>query len=151
MPHSKPYLKGILLGRHTLLEAQKEAIASLGVKIIEHCIAIPEEELERKCKRWLRKGAKVVIFMGEALHVLEVIAKYFRLFQLRMKQVGSAQTLEEAYKFVDEDPKRRTFLPGKESEPFRLLVFVGVDEVKLSVKRKVLYRVVNDAEGSRNN
>jgi hypothetical protein len=50
-------------------------------------------------------------------------------------------TEEEAKKWVEQAPDRRTYLPGRPGEPIRVLEFLGLDKVRITIETSRVWSV----------
>jgi len=60
------------------------------------------------------------------------------VFTMNSKTVANE---EEAKKWVEQAPDRRTYLPGKPGEPIRILEFVGLDKVRISIETSRVWSI----------
>jgi hypothetical protein len=137
-------MKVALVGRHKLLDLQVEALKEAGFEIAEQIINLPNDPKElRAFAEELRKrvdGIVTVALPPQILAVLQDAGFRDRIYVFAMNSKTVA-TEEEAKKWVEEAPDRRTYLPGRPGEPVRVLEFVGLDRVKITIETNRVWSV----------
>jgi hypothetical protein len=137
-------VKVALVGRHKLLDLQAVALKEAGFEIAEQIINLPNDPKElRTFAEELRKRVDAIVTVAlppQILAVLQDAGFKDRIYVFAMSSKTVA-TEEEAKKWVEEAPDRRTYLPGRPGEPIRVLEFVGLDKVRISIETSRVWSV----------
>jgi predicted Fe-Mo cluster-binding NifX family protein len=130
-------VKAVYVGRHRLLPAQFRALEELGVEIVRNVENLPTEPqpLAQLLNQLKDEGVEAVVTIALPPHLLAALSSKFRTFVFEMKSV-TVNTIDEAEEFVRQNPSTRTYLPGRQGEPVRVLEFVGINEVKVIIESK---------------
>jgi len=137
-------MKAALVGRHKLLDLQSVALKEAGIEIAEQIINLPNDPKElRAFAEELRKRVDAIVTVALPPQILAVLQDAgFRdriyVFTMNSKTVANE---EEAKKWIEQAPDRRTYLPGKPGEPIRILEFVGLDKVRISIETSRVWSV----------
>jgi len=137
-------MKAALVGRHKLLDLQSVALKEAGIEIAEQIINLPNDPKElRAFAEELRKRVDAIVTVALPPQILAVLQDAgFRdriyVFTMNSKTVANE---EEAKKWVEQAPDRRTYLPGKPGEPIRILEFVGLDKVRISIETSRVWSI----------
>lgn len=137
-------MKVALVGRHKLLELQEVALKEAGFEIAEQVINLPNDPKElRAFAEELRKRVDAIVTVAlppQILAVLQDAGFRDRIYVFTMSSKTMA-TEEEAKKWVEQAPDRRTYLPGRPGEPIRVLEFLGLDRVRISIETNRIWSV----------
>ena len=130
-------MKVVYVGRHKLLPAQARALGELGLEIVKTIENLPTEPqpLNQLLQQLRAEGIQAVVTVALPPHLLAALSQVFRVYVFEMKS-STVQNITEAEKFVAENPATRTYLPGRPGEPVRVLEFVAVNEVKVTIQSK---------------
>jgi hypothetical protein len=142
-------MKVALVGRHKLLDLQAVALKEAGFEIAEQIINLPNDPKElRAFVEELRKRVDAIVTVAlppQILAVLQDAGFKDRIYVFAMNSKTVA-TEEEAKKWVEEAPDRRTYLPGRPGEPVRILEFVGLDRVRITIETNRIWSVEYEAK-----
>jgi hypothetical protein len=129
-------VKTAYVGRHILLPAQEQGVRELGLEIIKKVENLPEgQELTKLINDLKSEGVEAVITVALPPHLLASLSRVFKVFVFEMRS-STVPTINEAEKWVAENPAKRTYLPGRPGEPIRIMEFVGINEVKVIIESK---------------
>jgi hypothetical protein len=134
-------MRAVLVGRHKLLESQRQALQQLGIVVVAQVEQLPESqrELEKLVEGWRREGVEAVVTGGLPAHLVAQLGKHgVRILQLRMKAITIAKSEEEAKRLVAEKPGWRVALPSPEGG-FRVMEFEGIYELRVVIEEKRLW------------
>ncbi len=132
-------MKGVIVGRHSLLQVQQKMLEKLGIEIARQVPQIPTEqkEISNFVRELKNENVEVIVIQALPINILAVLlqeAKKSGIKVLSFKQetifTGSK---EEAERLVAEKPDRRTLLPSKENV-FRVIEareLVEIKEIKI--------------------
>ena len=104
------------------------------VKSVENLPTEPEA-LKALIQQLKAEGVQAVVTVALPPHLLASLSSAFKVYVFEMKS-STVSTVEEAEKFVAENPSARTYLPGRPGEPIRVLEFNAVNEVKVIIESK---------------
>jgi hypothetical protein len=134
-------VKAVYVGRHELLPAQKRALAELRLEIVKRIENLPTgSELNALFQQWKSEGIEAVVTVALPPSLLAQLS-VFPLYVFQMESRAAAITVEEAQRWVEENPTARTFLPGRPGEPIRLLQFTGIQRVKVIIQSEKVWPV----------
>ena len=136
-------MKGLLVGRHELLQAQSRALEDLGIEIVSRA-----EHIDRQ-KASQIEGVDAVVIQALPLSVLVEIlpvlrGKGIKVLMMEQEAVGDLVPLDEAKKLVAEKPDRRTTLVALHAgeEKARVIEFKRMVEVlDVRIERRTLWEV----------
>jgi len=130
-------MKVVYVGRHKLLPLQARALGELGLEVVKTIENLPTDpqQLNALLNELKSQGVEAVVTIALPPHLLAALSSKFKVYVFEMKS-STVPTVAEAEKFVNEAPERRTYLPGRPSEPVRVLEFTAVNEVKVIIESK---------------
>ena len=129
--------KTVYVGRHKLLPLQARALEELGLEIVKVVENLPTEPsaLNALLNELVQQGVQAVVTVALPPHLLASLSSKFKVYVFEMKS-SIVPTVAEAEKYVAEAPEKRTYLPGRPSEPVRVLEFTAINEVKVVIESK---------------
>jgi len=135
-------MKVALVTRHKLLPSQEEAIKKAGLEVVETIQQIPEkpEELQKFVQELKQKGVEAILTVALPPHLLAQLQRFFKILIFKMEAIATVPQ-EQAEKLVAEAPHKRVALPGRPGEPFRVMEFKGIFEVKVVIEEKPIITV----------
>jgi len=135
-------VKTVYVGRHVLLPAQAQAIKVLGLELIEKVENLPTEQpaLNALIAKLKSQGITAILTVALPPHLLSVLSSAFDVYVFEMKS-STVQSTAEAEKWVSEKPQTRTYLPGRPGEPIRVLEFIGINKVRVTINSERVYTV----------
>jgi hypothetical protein len=127
----------VYVGRHKLLPAQLKALEELQLQIAKQIENLPTEPqaLQQLIQQLKAEGIQAVVTVALPPHLLASLSSAFKTYVFEMKS-STVPTVQEAEKFVAENPSARTYLPGRPNEPVRVLEFVAINEVKVVIESR---------------
>jgi hypothetical protein len=127
----------VYVGRHKLLPAQLKALEELQLQIAKQIENLPTEPqaLQQLIQQLKAEGIQAVVTVALPPHLLASLSSAFKTYVFEMKST-TVQSVEEAEKYVAQNPAARTYLPGRPGEPVRVLEFTAVNEVKVIIESK---------------
>jgi len=130
-------MKVAYIGRHTLLPDQKRGVEELGLKIVKQIENLPTEpkEINQVVQQLKAEDIQAIVTVALPPHLLASLSQNFKVFVFEMKS-STVPSIADAEKWVAENPSRRTYLPGRSGEPVRVLEFIGINEVKVTIESK---------------
>jgi hypothetical protein len=125
------------VGRHELLSAQIRALEELELEIAKRIENLPTDpqQLNTLMSELAQQGIQAIVTVALPPNLLATLSSKFKVYVFEMKS-STVKTIEEAEKFVNERPEFRTYLPGRPNEPIRVLEFIGVNEIKITIESK---------------
>jgi predicted Fe-Mo cluster-binding NifX family protein len=131
-------VKVVYVGRHKLLPAQEKALLNgLNFEVVKTIENLPTEPaaLNALIQQLKSEGIQAVVTVALPPHLLASLSAALKVYVFEMKS-HTVSTIEEAEKFVAENPSARTYLPGRPGEPIRVLEFNAINEVKVVIESK---------------
>jgi hypothetical protein len=130
-------MKAVYVGRHVLLPAQLQALKELEFEIIKQIENLPTDpqQLNTSLNELVQQGIEAVVTIALPPHLLATLSSKFKVYVFEMKS-STVSSIDEAEKWVAENPAARTYLPGRPGEPVRVLEFQAINEVKVIVQSK---------------
>jgi uncharacterized coiled-coil protein SlyX len=132
--------KVVYVGRHKLLPAQTKALEELNFQIVKTIENLPTEPaaLDALIQQLRAEGVQAIVTVALPPHLLASLSRAFKVYVFEMKS-STVSTIEEAEKFVAQNPSARTYLPGRPGEPIRVLEFTAINEVKVVIESKRIW------------
>jgi len=127
-------MKVAYVGRHNLLPAQVQALKELELEIVKQIENLPDQ-LNTLLNELVQQGIEAIVTIALPPHLLASLSNKFKVYILEMKS-ATVSSIDEAEKWVAENPAARTYLPGRPGEPVRVLEFQAINEVKVIVQSK---------------
>jgi len=128
----------VYVGRHKLLPAQERALQELGLEIVKTVENLPTEpaQLNALIGQLKSQGIEGVVTVALPPNLLATLSSAFKTVYVFEMRSATVSNTEEAEEFVKQNPSTRTYLPGRQGEPVRVLEFVGINEVKVTIESK---------------
>jgi hypothetical protein len=135
-------VKSVYVGRHRLLPAQQEALNELKLCVVKQIENLPMDagELNALLRQLRNEGIEAVVTIALPPHLLAQLSATFPLYVFEMKS-STVPTVEDAQRWVQEDPGSRTYLPGRPGEAIRVLQFTGVNRVRVTIQSEKVWPV----------
>jgi hypothetical protein len=129
-------IKTVYIGRHALLPLQERGIKELGLNIYKRIENLPEgTELNKLISDLKNEGVQAVVTVALPPHLLAALSRVFKVYVFEMRS-STVQSIADAENWVAQDPSKRTYLPGRPGEPVRVLEFIGINEVRITIESK---------------
>jgi hypothetical protein len=130
-------VKVVYIGRHALLPTQVRALRELNFEIVRKIENLPADasELKNLLQQLKHEGIECVLTVALPPHLLAQLSSVFPVYIFEMLSI-TVPTLEEAERYVADKPDWRTYLPAKAGEPVRILEFVGINQIKVTIETK---------------
>jgi predicted Fe-Mo cluster-binding NifX family protein len=130
-------MKVVYVGRHKLLPAQTQALRELNLEITKQIENLPTEPsaLNALVQQLKAEGIQAVVTVALPPNLLASLSQAFKVYVFEMKS-STVQSVAEAEKYVAQAPEARTYLPGRPGEPVRVLEFVAINEVRVTIESK---------------
>ena len=128
-------MKVAYVGRHNLLPAQVQALKELELEIVKQIENLPDQQLDTLLNELVQQGIEAIVTIALPPHLLASLSNKFKVYILEMKS-ATVSSIDEAEKWVAENPAARTYLPGRSGESVRVLEFQAINEVKVIVQSK---------------
>jgi len=131
-------MKVVLIGRHRLMPLQKKAVKDLGMEIVRIVEKLPEDPQQlRAFLADLKREANAVLTVALPVNLLnEIKNSGLGLYMFKMDST-TANSEDEAKRWVEQKPDRRAYLPGS---PIRLIEFKEIAEFQgLDVEEEIVW------------
>jgi uncharacterized coiled-coil protein SlyX len=130
-------IRVVYVGRHKLLPAQERALEELNFEIVKTIENLPHDSaaLSSLIQQLKAEGVQAVVTVALPPHLLASLSSAFKVYVFEMKS-STVPNVEEAEKFVAQNPSARTYILGRPGEPVRVLEFTAINEVKVIVESK---------------